>query len=168
MDLPTPLTTWRMLNLVLGANSGGPGFLVSKGDLLPVVVVGPTNFAKYHQRLPHRPGGLFEVCGGYSSWPPDLKEMLYLQLPKEGTKNAGERRPIVLLPQVYRLRSACCRADVLSWRQLCKDRCETPVGQGALDKTSDLAYLTEERSAAGKHQAGVVLHCSKCYKRVPL
>eukprot|EP00971_Amphidinium_carterae_P326446 6457234-Amphidinium_carterae.2 len=78
-----------------------------------------------------------------------------------------ERRPIVLLPQVYRLWSACCRADsLLAWRQLCKDRVETPVRQGALDETFDLASLTEERSAAGQHQAG--LDCSKCYERVPL
>eukprot|EP00971_Amphidinium_carterae_P241328 4791843-Amphidinium_carterae.1 len=95
-------------------------------------------------------------------------EMLYLQLPKEGARNAGERRPIALLPQVYRLWSACCRADVVAWRQLCKDRGETPVGQGALDETFDLAYLTEQRTAAGQHQAGVFLDCSKCYERVPL
>eukprot|EP00971_Amphidinium_carterae_P083285 1648492-Amphidinium_carterae.1 len=43
-----------------------------------------------------------------------------------------------------------------------------PVGQGALDETFDLAYLTEERSAAGQHQTGVFLDCSKCYERVPL
>eukprot|EP00971_Amphidinium_carterae_P303920 6039280-Amphidinium_carterae.1 len=52
--------------------------------------------------------------GATASWPPDLREMLYLQLPKEGAKNAGERRPIALLPQLYRLWSACCRADVLT------------------------------------------------------
>eukprot|EP00971_Amphidinium_carterae_P279337 5545376-Amphidinium_carterae.1 len=72
-----------------------------------------------------------------ASWPPALREMLYLQLPKEGAKNAGERRPIALLPQ---------------WRQLCKDRGETPVGQSALDETF----------------ARVFLDCSKCYERVPL
>eukprot|EP00971_Amphidinium_carterae_P086314 1708178-Amphidinium_carterae.1 len=103
-----------------------------------------------------------------ASWPPAPREMLYLQLPKEGAKNAGERRPIALLPQVYRLWSACCRADVLEWRQLCKDRGETPVGQGALDETFDLAFLIEQRSAAGQHQAGVFLDCSKCYERVLL
>eukprot|EP00971_Amphidinium_carterae_P054381 1071475-Amphidinium_carterae.2 len=32
--------------------------------------------------------------------------MLYLQLPKYGVRNAGERRPNALFPQVYRLRSA--------------------------------------------------------------
>eukprot|EP00971_Amphidinium_carterae_P320180 6364487-Amphidinium_carterae.3 len=34
-----------------------------------------------------------------ASWPPALREMLYLQLPKEGAKNAGKKRPIALLPQ---------------------------------------------------------------------
>eukprot|EP00971_Amphidinium_carterae_P247336 4911967-Amphidinium_carterae.2 len=96
-----------------------------------------------------------KCVGATAPWPPELREMPYLQLPKEGANNAGERRLIALLPQVYRLWSACCRAD-------------TPVGQGALDETFDLAYLTEERSAAGKHQAGVFLDCSKCYERVPL
>eukprot|EP00971_Amphidinium_carterae_P010407 205460-Amphidinium_carterae.1 len=40
--------------------------------------------------------------------------------------------------------------------------------KGALDETFDVAYLTEERSAAGQHQPGVFLDCSKCYERVPL
>eukprot|EP00971_Amphidinium_carterae_P348062 6490301-Amphidinium_carterae.2 len=92
-----------------------------------------------------------------ASWPPELREMLYLQLHKEEAKNAGERRPIALLPQVYRLWSACYRADVLKRRQICKDRGETLVGQGALDETFELAYLAEERSAVGKHQPGVFL-----------
>eukprot|EP00971_Amphidinium_carterae_P093616 1852514-Amphidinium_carterae.1 len=43
-----------------------------------------------------------------------------------------------------------------------------PIGQGALDEIFYLAYLTEERSAAGQRQAGVFLDCSKCYERVPL
>eukprot|EP00971_Amphidinium_carterae_P018619 367147-Amphidinium_carterae.1 len=64
--------------------------------------------------------------------------------------------------------SAACRSDVLAWRQLCKDHGETPVGQGALDELFDLAYITEERSAAGQHQAGVFLDCSKRYERAPV
>eukprot|EP00971_Amphidinium_carterae_P235124 4665830-Amphidinium_carterae.2 len=42
------------------------------------------------------------------TWPQAIKEMLYLQLPKEGARDAGERRPIALLPQVYRLWCALC------------------------------------------------------------
>eukprot|EP00971_Amphidinium_carterae_P140308 2779849-Amphidinium_carterae.1 len=48
------------------------------------------------------------------AWPQAIKEMLYLQLPKEGARDAGERRPIALLPQslagpVYRPRRSASR-----------------------------------------------------------
>eukprot|EP00971_Amphidinium_carterae_P233542 4634806-Amphidinium_carterae.1 len=39
---------------------------------------------------------------------------------------------------------------------------------GALDETFDLAFDTEQITAAGKPQAGVFLDCSKCYERIPL
>eukprot|EP00971_Amphidinium_carterae_P053205 1048061-Amphidinium_carterae.1 len=94
--------------------------------------------------------------------------MLYLQLPKEGARDAGERRPIALLPQVYRLWCALCRKDVRDWRARCTGRGEVPVGRGALDETFDLAFDTELKTAAGKPQAGVFLDCSKCYERIPL
>eukprot|EP00971_Amphidinium_carterae_P221075 4389240-Amphidinium_carterae.1 len=45
--------------------------------------------------------------------------MLYLQLPKDGAREAGQRRPIALLPQVYRLWSAACKHDIKEWRQRC-------------------------------------------------
>eukprot|EP00971_Amphidinium_carterae_P225882 4479955-Amphidinium_carterae.2 len=35
---------------------------------------------------------------------------------------------IAPLPQIYRFWSAACRSDVLTWRQQCKDRGETPLG----------------------------------------
>eukprot|EP00971_Amphidinium_carterae_P205300 4074816-Amphidinium_carterae.2 len=70
-------------------------------------------------------------------WPQDLREMMYLQLPKEGARDAGERRPIALLPQVYRLWCALCRHDVKTWRARCIGRGEVPVGRGALDETFD-------------------------------
>eukprot|EP00971_Amphidinium_carterae_P147655 2926586-Amphidinium_carterae.1 len=94
--------------------------------------------------------------------------MLYLQLPKEGARDAGERRPIALLPQVYRLWCALCRHDVRAWRARCTGRGELPVGRGALDETFDLAFDTEKITAAGKPQAGVFLDCSKCHERIPL
>eukprot|EP00971_Amphidinium_carterae_P051864 1021081-Amphidinium_carterae.1 len=50
-------------------------------------------------------------------WPEQLREMLYLQLPKDGAREAGQRRPIALLPQVYCLWSAACKHDVKEWRQ---------------------------------------------------
>eukprot|EP00971_Amphidinium_carterae_P047761 940545-Amphidinium_carterae.1 len=94
--------------------------------------------------------------------------MLYLQLPKDGAREARQRRPIALLPQVYRLWSAACKHDVKEWRRRCRARGEIPVGEGALDETFDLAFKTEARNASRQHQAGVFLDCSKCYERVPL
>eukprot|EP00971_Amphidinium_carterae_P153285 3038754-Amphidinium_carterae.2 len=67
--------------------------------------------------------------------------MLYLQLPQEGAKNAGERRPIALLPQVYRLWCAACRQDVRAWRARCTGRDEVPVGRGALD---DVGFMVQQ------------------------
>eukprot|EP00971_Amphidinium_carterae_P152721 3027054-Amphidinium_carterae.4 len=101
--------------------------------------------------------------------------MVYLQLPKEGARDAGERRriygerrPIALLPQVYRLWCALCRRDVKQWRARCTGRGEVPVGRGALDEPFELALETELTTAAGEPQAGIFLDCSKCYERIPL
>eukprot|EP00971_Amphidinium_carterae_P172054 3411418-Amphidinium_carterae.1 len=62
-------------------------------------------------------------------WPQDIREMMYLQLPKEGARDAGERRPIALWPQVYRLWCARCGRDVKQWRARwprCTGRGEAP------------------------------------------
>eukprot|EP00971_Amphidinium_carterae_P075895 1499558-Amphidinium_carterae.1 len=56
--------------------------------------------------------------------------MLYLQLPKEEAREAGERRPIALMPQVCLLWCALCRRDVRAWRARCTARGEVPVGRG--------------------------------------
>eukprot|EP00971_Amphidinium_carterae_P298508 5931060-Amphidinium_carterae.1 len=101
-------------------------------------------------------------------WPQDIREIMYLQLAKEGARDAGERRPIALLPQVYRLWCALCRHDMHAWRARCTGRGEVPVGRGALDETLDLAFDTELTTASNTPQAGVFLDCSKCYERVPL
>eukprot|EP00971_Amphidinium_carterae_P351074 6491897-Amphidinium_carterae.2 len=109
-----------------------------------------------------------KVVEEQGTWPKAIKEMLYLQLPKEGARDAGERRPIALLPQVYRHWCALRRHDVKAWRAKCTGRGEVPVGRGALNETFDLAFDTEKITAAGKPQAGVFLDCSKCYERIPL
>eukprot|EP00971_Amphidinium_carterae_P067577 1338164-Amphidinium_carterae.4 len=82
-----------------------------------------------------------------TTWPQDIREMMYLQLPQEGARDAGERRPITLLPQVYRLWCALCRQDVRTWRAGCAGWGEVPVGRGALDETFDLAFDTELTTA---------------------
>eukprot|EP00971_Amphidinium_carterae_P339118 6476750-Amphidinium_carterae.1 len=86
-------------------------------------------------------------------WLAELHEVLYLQLPKDGAREAGQRRPIAPLPQVYRLWSAACKKDALQWRQVCRDRGEVPVGAGALDETFELAFKTEARNASRVLQA---------------
>eukprot|EP00971_Amphidinium_carterae_P349340 6490968-Amphidinium_carterae.4 len=101
-------------------------------------------------------------------WPKDIREMMYLQLPKERARDAGERRPIAPLLQVYRLRRALCRHDVKQWRARCTSRGEVLVERGALDETFEFALETELTTAAGEPQAGIFLDCSKCYERIPL
>eukprot|EP00971_Amphidinium_carterae_P037120 729458-Amphidinium_carterae.1 len=48
-------------------------------------------------------------------WPEQLREILCLQPSKDGAREAGQRRPIALPPQVYRLWSAACKHDVKEW-----------------------------------------------------
>eukprot|EP00971_Amphidinium_carterae_P011711 230580-Amphidinium_carterae.1 len=94
------------------------------------------------------------------AWPEQLREMLYLQLPsKDEARDAGRRRPIALLPQVYRLWSAACKQDVKQG-QTCRARGEVPVavGEGALDETFDLAFKTEARNASRQHQTALNLN----------
>eukprot|EP00971_Amphidinium_carterae_P115711 2291710-Amphidinium_carterae.2 len=76
-------------------------------------------------------------------WPRDIREMMYLQLPKHD----------VTLKQ---------------WRARCTGRGEVLVGRGALDGTFELALETELTTAARGPQAGLFLDCSKCYERMPL
>eukprot|EP00971_Amphidinium_carterae_P093918 1858619-Amphidinium_carterae.2 len=84
-----------------------------------------------------------EVTG---CWPQGLREMLYLQLPKQGAKDAGERRPIAFLPQTGHqgMEGKVCRP-------------QGKVGRGALDETFDLAFEIEQTTAAGVPQAGVLI-----------
>eukprot|EP00971_Amphidinium_carterae_P345784 6486915-Amphidinium_carterae.1 len=44
----------------------------------------------------------YQVVETQGYWPESLRDILFLQLPKAGARNAGERRPIALLPVVYR------------------------------------------------------------------
>eukprot|EP00971_Amphidinium_carterae_P317819 6318007-Amphidinium_carterae.1 len=101
-------------------------------------------------------------------WPDQLRELLYLQLPKDGAKEAGQRRPIALLPMIYRIWAAWQKHRVTEWRGLCTSRGETPVGTGALDEAFALAAEAERATTCGEPFAAVFLDCSKCYERVDL
>eukprot|EP00971_Amphidinium_carterae_P269214 5340738-Amphidinium_carterae.2 len=126
---------------VLGVECGADRRGMSEFKLLPPAAV--IDLAQFLKNV--------ELTG---VWPEQLREMLYLQLPKDGAREAGQRRPIALLPQVYRLWRAACKQDVKQWRQVCRARGEVLVGEGALDETFDLAFKTEARNASRQHQAG--------------
>eukprot|EP00971_Amphidinium_carterae_P050241 990069-Amphidinium_carterae.1 len=56
------------------------------------------------------------LCEQQGQWPEELRELLYLQLPKEGATQAGQRRPIALLPMVYRVWAAWQKHRINEWR----------------------------------------------------
>eukprot|EP00971_Amphidinium_carterae_P106331 2106230-Amphidinium_carterae.1 len=120
------------------------------------------------------PGGLWEGGLRRSTFFSSSKDAgptrsgLYLQLPKEGAKEAGQRRPIALLPMIYRLWAAWQKHRVTEWRGLCARRGETPVGTGALDEAFTLAAEAERATTLDEPFAAVFLDCSKCYERVEL
>eukprot|EP00971_Amphidinium_carterae_P125320 2482704-Amphidinium_carterae.1 len=58
------------------------------------------------------------------------------KLPKEGATKASQRRPISLLPMIYRVWAASRSSGSLTGQALWTQRGETPVGKGALTKLS--------------------------------
>eukprot|EP00971_Amphidinium_carterae_P132543 2625169-Amphidinium_carterae.1 len=64
--------------------------------------------------------------------------------------------------------SSHCHPPCIGTHPSLSARRRTPVGTGALDETFDMAFETEQATAAGVLQAGVFLDCSKCYERIPL
>eukprot|EP00971_Amphidinium_carterae_P061465 1216714-Amphidinium_carterae.2 len=110
----------------------------------------------------------YHLCDQQGRWPDQLRELLYLQLPKEGAMEAGQRRPIALLPMIYRLWAAWQKQRIQDWRSLCTSKGETPVGKGALDEAFSLAAEAERATAKDEPFAAVFLDCSECYERVDL
>eukprot|EP00971_Amphidinium_carterae_P118511 2347791-Amphidinium_carterae.1 len=74
--------------------------------------------------------------------------MFYLQLFKEGTKNAGERRPIAPSASV-RLWSACCRADVLKWKNFARIEARRLRDKAPLTKPLTLRILLKNSVRLG-------------------
>eukprot|EP00971_Amphidinium_carterae_P137110 2717150-Amphidinium_carterae.2 len=72
----------------LGKARGVDGWSISELRLLPQVAIDDL-------------ASMLKVVEVTGTWPQEIREVLYLQLPKEGAKEAGERRPIALLAQVY-------------------------------------------------------------------
>ena len=109
--------------------------------------------------------GLVEFTG---DWPAQVKNLLYLQLPKPGATTAGTRRPIALLPMLYRIWAATRKRDLQVWRDKQRGLGHRPVGEGALDTAFLLAREAESNSAKGRPFGAIFLDCSKCYERVNL
>eukprot|EP00971_Amphidinium_carterae_P214635 4259568-Amphidinium_carterae.2 len=110
----------------------------------------------------------YQIVETQGFWPESLRDLLLLQLPKAGAVNAGERRPIALMPVIYRIWASSCKPRLLSWRGQRLALGHTPVGRGALDEAFDLSLEVEELSGQGVPVAGVFLDCSKRYERVSL
>eukprot|EP00971_Amphidinium_carterae_P106787 2115291-Amphidinium_carterae.1 len=110
----------------------------------------------------------YQVVEAQGYWPELLRDILFLQLPKAGAVGAGERRPIALLPVVYRVWASCCKPRLLRWRACRAQQGFITVGRGALDEAFDFSLDVEEHSRKGSPVAGVFLDCSKCYERVSL
>ncbi len=46
---------------------------------------------------------LLELVERKGAWPRKLRTIIYVMIPKPGAREAGERRPIALLPMLYRV-----------------------------------------------------------------
>eukprot|EP00971_Amphidinium_carterae_P041202 809108-Amphidinium_carterae.1 len=92
-------------------------------------------------------------------WPAEPREMLYLQLPKDGAREAGQGRPIAHLPQVYRL-ECCVTKDVQQLRPKVKF-----LSAPAL-LMRPLTYKTEARNAGScklfAFECGFPLYALNC------
>eukprot|EP00971_Amphidinium_carterae_P093065 1842300-Amphidinium_carterae.1 len=99
-----------------------------------LALVGPGDKLEALERLCE----FYQVVETQGYWPESLRDILYLQLPKAGARNAGERRPIALLPVIYRVWASCCKPRLLSWRARRNQAGHTTVGRGALDEAFDL------------------------------
>eukprot|EP00971_Amphidinium_carterae_P147522 2923579-Amphidinium_carterae.1 len=87
------------------------------------------------------------------SWPPALQEMLTSSFPKKERRTLGREG----LLHCFR-KSIGCGQLVVELMCLSGD---------SFAKTEE-TLLSGKHTAAGQHQAGVFLDCSKCYERVPL
>eukprot|EP00971_Amphidinium_carterae_P075750 1496783-Amphidinium_carterae.1 len=75
-----------------------------------------------------------------------------------GAEEAGQRRPIALLPTV-RVWAAWQKPRIMDWRERCIFKGETPVGRGALDEAFTLAHEVERATLEGVPFAAVASAC---------
>ena len=101
-------------------------------------------------------------------WPADLSCNMVAMLPKGGTADPADRRPVVLLPVVYRLWAALRAAEMRLW--LAKTGVLRPDGalRAADSQAYELGLILAEAKAQEKVLAGLATDWSKCYDRLPL
>ena len=110
---------------------------------------------------------LFEAVEGSGRWPEQLRCPEGLLLPKAGAKDPGdptERRPIWLLPMLYRVWAAGRARTFARW---CASWDGSP-DQGAEQLAWELALDLELAEASGEEIAGAALDWRKAFDRVPL
>eukprot|EP00971_Amphidinium_carterae_P055364 1091343-Amphidinium_carterae.1 len=108
-----------------------------------------------HMEALDRLAEFYQIVETQGFWPESFRDLLLLQLPKAGAVNAGERRPIALMPVIYRIWASSCKPRLLSWRGQRSALGHTPVGRGALDEAFDLSLEVEELSGQ--------LRCACCW-----
>ena len=101
------------------------------------------------------------------TWPEDLSHNLVALLPKGGSEDPGDRRPIVLLATVYRIWAARRAVPLRKWL-----RQHGLLRQGAAAapdaKAGELAFLISRARVSKKALSGLAVDWSKCYDRLPL
>ena len=109
--------------------------------------------------------GRVEAAG---EWPSALSESLVAMLPKGGTRELEDRRPIVLLSVVYRLWGALRASLFGKWLEEAGILPAPGPGRAADAQAYEAALEFELARAKGEPVAGLALDWSKCYDRLPL
>ena len=101
-------------------------------------------------------------------WPEEMGPNLVAMLPKGGTDDPMDRRPIVLLSTVYRVWAAVRAAQMRCWLKQCGVLAPTGPERSAEGLAYSLALEILVAQAEEERLAGVAYDWSKCYDRLPL
>ena len=110
----------------------------------------------------------YELVEELGVWPGGLDLDLVAMLPKGGSDEPGDRRPMVLLPVVYRLWAAARAGPLRDWLKVAG-----LLGDGGRRRSAEsLALGTAVEIAVVRALdlalAGLAVDWSKCYDRLPL
>ena len=112
---------------------------------------------------------MLQICERQGRWPRALSVGTVALLPKAGSNDPAEMRPIVLLPMVYRIWAAARQPLVRRWVETEGADGAEQIGCSAVDAAWDLALAAEvtELTCPDEAMCAAFLDCSKCYERVP-